>query len=124
MPVVATIHTVPPADLSMLDGVPGIDYADQRVTFEADDFRAAYDGLVELVTVARGGYASVMAEVGDAKALKENGAVMDEAVILPVTYQASWVEVNQIKEAFEIVLETPNRGSNVLATIREASAPN
>ncbi len=61
-PVVARLHAVPPADLSMLEGIPGIEYADQGVTFRADDFRSAYDGLVELVTVARGGYASVMAE--------------------------------------------------------------
>lgn len=61
-PVVARLHVVPPADLSMLEGVPGIEYADQGVTFRADDFRSAYDGLVELVTVARGGYTSVMAE--------------------------------------------------------------
>lgn len=61
-PVEAQLHAVPPADLSMLDGVPGIRYADQRVTFSAEDFRSAYDGLVELVTVARGGYSGVMAE--------------------------------------------------------------
>ncbi|NNF11942.1 MAG: hypothetical protein HKN72_01885 [Gemmatimonadetes bacterium] len=67
-PVIAQLHAVPPADLSMLDGVPGIDYADQRVTFTSSDFRGAYDGLVELVTVARGGYASVMGETGRAMA--------------------------------------------------------
>ncbi len=63
-PVTAQLHAVPPADLSVLEGVPGIDYADQRVTFEAADFGAAYQGLVELVTVARGGYSAVMAETG------------------------------------------------------------
>lgn len=67
-PVTAQLHAVPPADLSVLDGVPGIDYADQRVTFTAGDFRGAYDGLVQLVTVARGGYASVMGETGRAMA--------------------------------------------------------
>jgi len=61
-PVTAQLHAVPPADLSMLEGVPGIDYADRRVTFAADDFRSAYDGLLGLVGVARGGYAGVMAE--------------------------------------------------------------
>jgi D-amino peptidase len=62
-PVTAQLHTVPPADLSVLAGVPGIDYADQRVTFSAVDFRDAYDGLLALITVARGGYYSgVMAE--------------------------------------------------------------
>lgn len=63
-PVTAQLHAVPPADLSMLAAVPGIDYADQRVTFDAPDFRAAYEGLVGLVAVARGGYSTVMAETG------------------------------------------------------------
>lgn len=79
-PVRATLHAVPPADLSMLAAVPGIDYADQRVTFEAGDFRAAYDGLVGLVTVARGGYASVMAETGRALAGPEFGATYADAL--------------------------------------------
>lgn len=63
-PVTAQLHAVPPADLSMLSAVPGVAYAEQRVTFEAPDFRAAYDGLVGLVTVARGGYATVLSETG------------------------------------------------------------
>jgi D-amino peptidase len=62
-PVQAVLHAVPPADLSMLDGVPGIKYRDQRVSFQASDFREAYDGLIELVTVARGGYSVVLSEV-------------------------------------------------------------
>ena len=61
-PATAQLHAVPPADLSVLAAVPGIDYADQRVTFSASDFRTAYDGLVGLVAVARGGYAGVMSE--------------------------------------------------------------
>ena len=79
-PVVAQLHAVPPADLSMLDGVPGIDYADQRVTFTAGDFRGAYDGLVELVAVARGGYASVMAETGRALAGPAFGRTYSDAL--------------------------------------------
>ena len=64
----------------MLDGVPGIDYAEQRVTFTAPDFRRAYDGLVELVTVARGGYASVMAETGRAMAGPAFGPAYSDAL--------------------------------------------
>ena len=67
-PVTAQLHAVPPADVSMLEAVPGIEYADQRVTFTGSDFRAAYDGLLGLVTVARGGYASVLSETGRAMA--------------------------------------------------------
>lgn len=79
-PVAAQLHAVPPADLSMLEGVPGISYADQRVTFTADDFRRAYDGLVELVTVARGGYASVMGETGRSMAGPAFGPTYSDAL--------------------------------------------
>jgi D-amino peptidase len=79
-PVNATLHAVPPADLSMLAAVPGVDYADQRVTFEANDFRAAYDGLVGLVTVARGGYTSVMAETARSLVGPEFGATYSDAL--------------------------------------------
>jgi len=63
-PVRAELRAVPPADVSLLDGVPGIDYEDGRVRFVAADFQGAYDGLVALVGVARTGYASVMGELG------------------------------------------------------------
>lgn len=61
-PVEAALHAVPPASLAVLDGVPGIDYADQTVTFTAPDFAAAYDGLIALVRVATTGYAGVLQE--------------------------------------------------------------
>ncbi|MGH7445381.1 MAG: M55 family metallopeptidase, partial [Longimicrobiales bacterium] len=61
-PVEAALHAVPPASLAVLSGVPGIDYADQTVTFTAPDFATAYDGLIALVTVARTGYAGVLQE--------------------------------------------------------------
>lgn len=67
-PVTAQLHAVPPANLAVLANVPGIDYEDQRVTFETSDFRGAYDGLVGLVAVARTGYSSVMSETGRAMA--------------------------------------------------------
>jgi D-amino peptidase len=67
-PISAQLHAVPPADLSMMAAVPGIDYEDQRVTFESPDFRSAYDGLVGLVAVARAGYASVLSETARAMA--------------------------------------------------------
>lgn len=79
-PVRAQLHAVPPADLSMLAGVPGLDYADQRASFEAADFRAAYDGLVALVGVARGGYAAVMSETGRAMAGPTFGPTYSDAL--------------------------------------------
>ena len=53
-PVVATLEAVPPASLIMMDGVPGVNYVDNRVTFEAGDFQGAYDGVNALIAVASG----------------------------------------------------------------------
>jgi len=61
-PVRAALRAVPPARLNMLEGVPGIDYRDQTVSFQADDFRAAYDGVIALIGVARLGYGDVLNE--------------------------------------------------------------
>jgi D-amino peptidase len=61
-PITATLRTVPPSDISLLDSVPGITYADQRVTFPARDFHAAYRGLVKLVRVATRANALLLVE--------------------------------------------------------------
>jgi D-amino peptidase len=61
-PVTAALRAVPPASLAMLGGVPGIDYRDETVTFEAPDFQSAYDGVIALIGVARLAYASVLDE--------------------------------------------------------------
>jgi hypothetical protein len=46
----------------VLDSVPGIEYADQRVTFTAPSFLAAYRGLVKLVGVATRAHVGVLVE--------------------------------------------------------------
>lgn len=79
-PVTATLAAVPPADLSALEGVPGIDYAGNTVTFQASDFQAAYDGLVALVGVARSGYASVMAETARREVGEGFGGLYSDAL--------------------------------------------
>lgn len=61
-PIEAAIRAVSPADLALLDGVPGIAYADGRVTFRANDLDAAYRGLVRLVRVATRSYTNVLFE--------------------------------------------------------------
>ncbi|MEW5917961.1 MAG: M55 family metallopeptidase [Gemmatimonadota bacterium] len=61
-PVVAALHAVPPSDIAVLDSVPGIEYEDQRVTFTAPDFVAAYRGLVKLVGVATRAHAGILVE--------------------------------------------------------------
>jgi D-amino peptidase len=61
-PIAATLRAVPPADLSLLDSVPGIAYADSGVTFTSADMHAAYRGLVKLVGVATRGYTRLLVE--------------------------------------------------------------
>ena len=51
-PITAALHARPPAALSVLDSVPGINYADNTVTFAAADFEHAYRGITALVNVA------------------------------------------------------------------------
>ena len=63
LPVQASLHAVPPANLRFLEGVPGMDYADDTYTFTAADMREAYDGLVAVVGLARVGYQSLLQEV-------------------------------------------------------------
>lgn len=63
LPVRASLHAVPPANLRFLEGVPGMDYADDTYSFTAADMREAYDGLVAVVGLARVGYQSLLQEV-------------------------------------------------------------
>lgn len=46
----------------MMDGAPGIDHDGDRAAFDAPDFQAAYDGVIALIRVARGGYQDVLVE--------------------------------------------------------------
>jgi len=62
-PVTATLRVVPPASLEIMEGFPGVDYADNSVTFEAADLAEAYDGLGAIIGVATRAYASVLGEV-------------------------------------------------------------
>lgn len=62
-PIKAALKVVPPASLQVLEGVPGIDYKDDTVTFMAGDFQKAYDGLIELVGVATTNYNRLLVEI-------------------------------------------------------------
>jgi D-aminopeptidase len=55
-PIKVQLRAVPPADLSLFANVPGIEYHDQAVTFEAADFMEAYDGIRGLMSAAQTGY--------------------------------------------------------------------
>jgi D-amino peptidase len=62
-PIHAGLRAVPPASLSSLEGIPGIDYGDDTLRFVTDDLREAYDGLVNIVDLAAIGYVGVFQEV-------------------------------------------------------------
>ena len=55
-PIHASLHAVPPASLRFLEGIPGVEYEDDTLTFVTEDLRAAYEGLVDIVGLARLGY--------------------------------------------------------------------
>lgn len=74
-PAVGGLRVVPPASLAVLDGVPGIALADDRVEFPAADYQAAYDGTIALIRVARTAYQSVLIETVRAEA--GGPAIMD-----------------------------------------------
>ena len=61
-PMQASLHAVPPASLAAFKGIPGINYANETVTFSARDFGAAYDGVIALVGAARASYPQVLTE--------------------------------------------------------------
>jgi len=75
-PIQAAVRVVPPASLAMLEGVPGIRYSDNRVDFEAADYKAVFDGWMALIHVATRGYPSVLMEAiaarPDGEALRQD----------------------------------------------------
>lgn len=64
-PLRVGLRAVPPADLSALDGIPGVSYADSTVTVVADSLRAGYNVVLKLVGIATSGYRAGLFEVFD-----------------------------------------------------------
>jgi D-amino peptidase len=62
-PITATFGAKAPADLSILENVPGINYHDESVTFTASDFAEAYKGMRGLLAVAQSGYYDIAANM-------------------------------------------------------------
>ena len=75
-PIEASLHAVPPASLQVLEGVPGIEYENETVTFAAKDFQEAYDGLIELIGVATTNYNRLLVET--LRATPEGSSVLTE----------------------------------------------
>ena len=84
MPMTAGLRAVYPASLTMLEGIPGINYKDSMVTFPADSMRHAYDVMVKLIGVASAGYTRVMqrtvaSDPAGPALMKKIGAAMEQA---------------------------------------------
>jgi D-aminopeptidase len=65
LPIKAQLRAVHPARLDQLEGVPGIMYEDQTVTFTAENFQKAYDGIAAFINVATRGYVRLLGDVID-----------------------------------------------------------
>jgi len=61
-PINAQLQAFYPADLSVLENVPGIDYHNNTVTFSAENYREAYDGILAFIGVAGSGMSNIMNE--------------------------------------------------------------
>jgi D-amino peptidase len=61
-PIIAQLQVFYPADLSVLENVPGIDYQNNTVTFTAENYREAYDGILAFIGVAGSGLSNIMNE--------------------------------------------------------------
>ena len=61
-PIQAAVRVVPPASLAVLQGVPGIKYSDNRVDFEATDYKGVFDGWYALIGVATRAYPALLME--------------------------------------------------------------
>ncbi|MGH7694919.1 MAG: hypothetical protein ACRENH_08055, partial [Gemmatimonadaceae bacterium] len=59
-PITAALRAYPPADLALMDSVPGVNYANQSVTFTTDELHLAYRGIRKLTGVARRSYTSLL----------------------------------------------------------------
>jgi len=62
LPVRGTVRVAPPADLSLLEDVPGIDFENNGVSFTAESLMDFYDGARALIGVARTAYPNVLFE--------------------------------------------------------------
>ncbi|MEO7963008.1 MAG: M55 family metallopeptidase [Gemmatimonadaceae bacterium] len=66
-PLRVGLRAVPPSDISALDGIPGITYADSTATVTVDSLRVGYSVLLKMVGIATSGYRSRMFEIFDNK---------------------------------------------------------
>ena len=96
-PITATLRVVPPADLSILEGVPGVAYKNQSVTFQAGDFAEAYSGMRTLMSLGQTGYFNIAAGM-----IFENQEMLAE---FKNRIFASWREYTRKSESGEMPAE-------------------
>jgi len=75
-PIKATLRVVPPASVERMRNMPGIEYQENSVTFMAENFAKAYDGVIAMIDIATTGYYSVTTEV--IKSLPNGKAVQSQ----------------------------------------------
>jgi D-amino peptidase len=61
-PVKAMVKARPPGSLTILNGVPGVNYSDNSVSFTSPDFITAYKGIIALIRVTGTGRTPLMME--------------------------------------------------------------
>ncbi len=62
-PLRVGLRAVPPANIAVLDGFPGVTYADSTATITADSLRAGYDALIKMVGIATGAYTGQLVRI-------------------------------------------------------------
>lgn len=76
-PLRVAVRAVPPASLSWLEGMPGVDYENETVSFIAQNMADAYRGIVPIVTALAFSYSEAQLALNaqpNAKQLKQLGA--------------------------------------------------
>jgi D-amino peptidase len=103
-PVTSALRVVPPASLEMLKQVPGIDYKDNTVTFKAENFAKAYDGVIALIGVATAGYVSVTNEV-----INQQPNGKDLSLLIRDARMMRWLDVESGRWKVDAIVTPPPR---------------
>lgn len=87
-PVRAALRAVPPADFAVMENVPGVNYLDGAVWFEAPDYETAMRGLRALQHIAELGGAPVVEEL-----LKRSSLWPQIERLREAGYWERWIEL-------------------------------
>lgn len=105
-PVFVTVKAVPPADLSILDGMPGVNYRDGGVSFIAGDFHEAYRGILPITFVL---LQSLMSPTFD-PLMKDSGSADDSQVgMLMLKLFPRWLDAESGRLPAEQPVDKPKK---------------